>query len=89
MDRALFRPKPNARTILVVNERAKLNAGHVNTIAGSVFTVGGLAPIFAVLYTNTQPVIPLWAIVSISLVCWIASGALHVSARQYLGELIE
>ncbi|KQO69902.1 hypothetical protein ASF22_17515 [Methylobacterium sp. Leaf87] len=88
MDRVLFAAKPSTRTLLIANERAKLTAGYVNAVAGSVFTVGGLAPTFAVLYTNTTPVIPLWAIVGISVVCWIASGALHVSARRYLGELM-
>ena len=88
MDRSLFVSKPNSRTVLIANERAKLTASYVNTVAGSVFGVGGLAPIFAVLYASATPNVPTWAVFGISLVCWAASLVLHISARRYLRELV-
>ena len=79
--------KAAERLRTVANERAKLTAGYVNTIAGSVFGIGGLAPIFAVLYAPSTPSIPIGVIIGISLVCSIASGALRYVGRRYLGEL--
>ena len=87
MDRSLFAPTPDSRETLIRNERVKLTASYVNTIAGGVFTVGGLAPIFAVLYGATSPTVPIWLVVGIALICWIASAALHWRARLYLKEL--
>ncbi|MDP4022951.1 hypothetical protein Q8W71_09980 [Methylobacterium sp. NEAU 140] len=79
--------KAEERAKSVHNERTKLTASYVNTVAGGVFTVGGLTPIFAVLYTNATSGVPTWAVILISLVCWIVSAALHYRARVYLGEL--
>ncbi|MCJ2096827.1 amino acid transporter protein [Methylobacterium sp. J-072] len=87
MDQSLFMPKPSARTVLIANERTKLTAGYVNAIAGSIFTVGGLAPIFAILYTSNTPSVPIPVMVGIAVVCWITSGTLHYAAWGLLREL--
>ena len=87
MDSSLFPSKPTARSVLVANERTKLTATYVNAIAGSIFTVGGSAPIFAVLYTSGPPSLPGPVIVGLAVICWITSGILHYAARRYLKEL--
>lgn len=87
MDRVLFSPKPTVRSVLVANERAKLTATYVNAFAGAIFTVGGLAPIFATLLTAGPQTLPMPAIVGVAIVCWMTSATLHYSARRYLKEL--
>lgn len=87
MDRSLFAPTPSARETLIRNERIKLTGSYVDTVAGGVFTVGGLAPIFAVLYGATSPTVPIWVVVGIAIICWIVSAALHWRVRIYLREL--
>ncbi|SFL97819.1 hypothetical protein [Methylobacterium pseudosasicola] len=80
--------KAEERRKVVANERAKLTASYVNTVAGSVFGIGGLAPIFAVLYAAGTPSVPVWVVIGISLVCSAASVSLHIAARRYLRELV-
>lgn len=87
MDSSLFPSKPTTRSVLIANERTKLTATYVNAIAGSIFTVGGLAPIFAVLYTSSPPGLPVPLIVGLAVICWITSAILHYAARRYLKEL--
>ncbi|MBE7202805.1 MAG: amino acid transporter protein [Parafilimonas terrae] len=72
---------------MIANERTKLTATYVNAIAGSIFTVGGLAPIFAVLYTSSPPGVPVPVIIGIAVICWVASGTLHYAARRSAKEL--
>ena len=87
VNRSLYPSKPSARSALIANERTKLTATSVNAIAGSIFTVGGLAPIFAILYTSGAPGLPVPIFVGVAIVCWITSGTLHYAARRYLKEL--
>lgn len=71
---------PEARAILVANERAKLTATYVNGVAIAVLAVGGLAPVFA------QPHTTLGIVLS-SAFCVLVSAILHWVARGYLQEL--
>lgn len=88
IDRSLFKNRPSLRTILIVNERKKLTANYVNAIAGSIFAVGGLVPIFAVLHTSSPPSVPIPGVVCIAIVCWIASASRHYAVRRFLKELV-
>ena len=74
---------------LIHNEQAKLTATYVNGLAIAVFAVGGLAPLFSLLYSDRPAPIPLWSIVAVSLVCFAASGALHYAARHFLKGMKE
>jgi hypothetical protein len=74
---------------LVRNEQAKLTATYVNGLAIAVFAVGGLAPLFSVLYSDRPAPIPFWSLIGISLVCFAASGGLHYAARRFLKGMRE
>lgn len=75
------------RTKLISNERAKLTATYLNGLAVAVFAVGGLAPIFSTLYGSTPLSVPLYVLTWSSMLCWIASGVLRLTARRFLTEL--
>lgn len=73
---------------LVPNERIKLTAGLLNTVAGFSITAGGLAPLIAMTYgLNTATGLgPL--VIGLILVVWLAAGvAIHLYARYLLGGL--
>jgi hypothetical protein len=74
---------------LVHNEQAKLTATYVNGLAIAVFAVGGLAPLFSILYSDRPAATPFWSVVAISLVCFVASGGLHYTARRFLKGMRE
>jgi hypothetical protein len=74
---------------LVRNEQAKLTATYVNGLAIAVFAVGGLAPLFSVVYSDRPASIPFWSVVAISLVCFAVSGGLHYAARRFLTRMRE
>jgi hypothetical protein len=74
---------------LIHNEQAKPTATYVNGLAIAVFAVGGLAPLFSVLYSDRPASIPFLSIVGISLVCFAASGGLHYAARRFLKGMRE
>jgi hypothetical protein len=68
------------------NERVKLLATYVNGMGIAVFALGTLAPIFSYLFgTMTNPRAGYIAIVS--LVCFLASAALHFLASQVLRRI--
>ena len=75
------------RTKLINNERAKLTATYLNGLAVAVFAVGGLAPIFSTLYGSTPLSVPLSVLTWSSMLCWMASGVLRLTARRRLTDL--
>lgn len=81
-DSSLFPSEPTTRSVLIANERTKLTATYVYAIAGSIFTVGGLAQILAVLDTSSPPGLPAPAIVGIAEIGWVTGGTLHDAARR-------
>ncbi|QRM42397.1 amino acid transporter [Rhizobium sp. BG4] len=69
---------------LVENERTKLTATFLNGIAIAVFAVGSFAPTIASLgATGTTST----TIRMIAVICLLASGALHLTARGTLRGL--
>lgn len=70
---------------LIHNERVKLTAGAINTMATSCFAVGALGPLVAAVYIHA----PAGHIVPASVI-WIGwAVALHFAARRFLGRLRE
>ncbi len=73
---------------LVTNERIKLTAGLMNTIAGFSLTAGGVGPLIALSFglNATSPLGP-WAL-SLIVAIWLFVGlAFHWAARRLLGRL--
>ncbi|MFC3124499.1 hypothetical protein ACFOD4_05440 [Pseudoroseomonas globiformis] len=72
---------------LVHNERLKLTAGWLNTLASASVVAGGISPLVAILYGFSQPHQAGWLVALVSLV-WILGGiALHWMARSLLKGL--
>jgi hypothetical protein len=63
--------------MLVRNERLKLFATYLNGLGIALFAVGGLAPLFSVLYGSTSGN-PMGFVAAVSASCFIASVALHL-----------
>ena len=78
----------SAGSTLVVNERIKLTAGLLNTVAGFSITAGGIGPLIAISYgLGSVPLLGPWAILTLTLI-WIVVGiSLHLVARFVLGRL--
>ncbi len=71
----------------VVAERIKLLAGALDRASTACFTVGGIAPLAAVVYANGTMGLSLSFFV-LATVCWILFGiGLHLLAREVLGGL--
>jgi hypothetical protein len=74
---------------LVHNERTKLTASWLNTLATALVAAGAFAPAAAFLYGLSQPVSGAWAMIVIALACVAAGVGLHVAGRVFLGRLQE
>ena len=75
---------------LIHNERIKLLAALLNTMAGSSFAIGVLTPIAAVFFYSAAPAGLRLGSIAVGIVFWIASAAvLHLAARAVLGGLRE
>lgn len=73
----------------VHNERVKLRANALNTMATSCFAIGVLAPIATSFYNLTSDHVPVHTVV-IGIVLWLGSAFwLHQQARHVLEELKE
>lgn len=70
---------------LVRNEQAKLTANYLNGVVIAIFAVGALAPLLTILNGDCEPTSLL---VIGMVVCIVASGALHFSARRILKRLV-
>ena len=72
----------------VSNERVKLTAGLLNTVAGFSITAGGLAPLIAVSYgLATGPALGPFLVSAIIAIWWTIGIAVHLTARRLLGRL--
>jgi hypothetical protein len=71
---------------LIHNERIKLTAALMNTVASAVFITGVLAPLVAVSYGLPGPIRG-FAAALISLIWILAALGIHLLARALLGKL--
>lgn len=71
----------------VHNERVKLLAGLLNTMAGASFAIGVIAPVAAAFYGPSHVSL---ATIIIGVVLWLAlATVLHLAAQRVLGGLRE
>lgn len=74
---------------LVENERIKLTAGALNTVATTSFAVGVIAPVAGAFYSLAADHVPVHVVV-IGVVLWSGTALfLHRQARRVLGGLRE
>jgi hypothetical protein len=71
---------------LVQNEQVKLTATYLNGVAITMFAVGGLAPVVALVSGSTLSASPAGTM-ALTLVCVSVSLALHVLGRWFLRGL--
>jgi hypothetical protein len=71
----------------IFNERVKLAATALNTLATASVAVGVLAPLSAILYGLGVTPRPLWQIVLSAVVWLLIGGGLHYGAQRLLGRL--
>ncbi len=71
----------------VHNERTKMTATYLNSIAVAALAAGALAPFFALLYGNIASAPGPWFIAIGVAICVVISFALHLGARAVLGRM--
>lgn len=73
----------------ITNERIKLAASALNTLATASIVVGVLAPSAAIFYGlgAPSPARPLWQLILGGLTWVLIGGALHYGAQKLLGRL--
>lgn len=74
---------------LVHNERTKLTAAWLSTLATAVVTAGALAPLIAAIYGLSTPGIGSVYLVILAATCFVIGIALHLYARIFLRRLQE
>ncbi len=75
---------------IIHNERIKLLAALLNTMAGSSFAIGVLTPIAAVFFYRAAPADLRLGSIAVGIVFWIASAAvLHIAGWVVIGGLRE
>lgn len=74
---------------LVRNERTKLTASWLNTLATALIAAGAFAPMAAWLYGLSALPIGVFYLSALAFACVFAGGSLHVSALALLGRLRE
>lgn len=74
---------------LVQNERTKLTAAWLNTLATALVAAGLFAPAAALMYGLSQPTLGATYMVSLALGCLALGIALHLMGRTLLGRLRE
>ena len=74
---------------LVHNERTKLTATWINTLAAAFIAAGAVAPIAAVLYGLSALPVELGRLISLALACVTIGCGIHFLARAQLGRLRE
>lgn len=82
-------PRPGSAGT-IHNERVKLLAGLLNTMAGSSFTVGVAAPVAAAFFYNAGPIPLRLPAVAAGAAAWLViASVLHLTAQRVLGRLRE
>jgi hypothetical protein len=74
---------------LVDNERVKLTAAWLNTIATAIFTVGGFGPIVSYGFGLVPSSIERFTVFAAAGTCLVVATAIHLMARAVLGGLSE
>ena len=74
---------------LVHNERTKLTATWLNTLATALVAAGVFAPGAALIYRLTPVAIDSRSLFVIAFGCFALGGALHLLGRAFLGRLNE
>ena len=73
---------------LIHNEKTKLTAACLNTLATTTIAAGGITPLAAIAYGLTIAHRDAWLLALVSVI-WILAGiGLHMVARKVLGRLI-
>lgn len=71
-------------SIIVYNERVKLNAAFLNGLAIAVFAIGGFSPVVSGVFNESGPT---GLTVFMGFICFSASCGLHFLGRLILGRL--
>lgn len=80
-------PPPDGLS-LVTNERVKLTASLLNTVAGFSITAGGIGPLIALSYGLNAPTIVSPLVLALVGAIWLGAGiGAHLLARWILGRL--
>jgi hypothetical protein len=74
---------------LVHNERTKLTAAWLNTLATGLVAAGAFAPAAAFLYGLSVPAVSAGYMIAIALGCIVFGVGLHLGGRVFLGRLHE
>lgn len=83
-----FRSMSAGRAMFLVhNERTKLTANWLNTIATAIIATGALAPIAASIYGISQPSHSWLALLLLSAACFALCAFLHILGRLALRRL--
>jgi hypothetical protein len=71
------------------DEKIKLTAGYLNTMAGAIFTIGLLGPLVAVILNlgDAQAKVPGIVLATGCLFSMSASYGMHIAARLFLDRL--
>lgn len=73
---------------LIHNERTKLTANWLNTLAAGIIVTGAVAPVVAAIYGIPGPSQASYIVLALLTVVWIATGTvLHIAARKLLTRL--
>lgn len=74
---------------LVFNERTKLTASWLNTLATALIAAGGFAPAAALLYGLSSPLIGISSMLALIAGCLALGVCIHVTGIVLLGRLRE
>ena len=74
---------------LIHNERTKLTATWINTLAAAFIAAGAVAPVAAILYGLTALPIGPGRVTGLAIACAALGVAIHIWARAMLGSLRE
>ena len=72
---------------LIHNERTKLTAAWLNTVATALMAAGAFAPMAAWLYGISTVPVGTSYLAALALTCMVVAGGLHLSALAILGRL--
>lgn len=72
---------------LVHNERTKLTATFINTLASACVVVGGISPLVALIYGFGATRLAGWLIALVTVTWMLVGAGLHIFARALLGRL--
>jgi hypothetical protein len=74
---------------LIHNERTKLTATWINTLAAAFIAAGAVAPVAAILYGLSMLPIATTRLLGLALTCAVLGFCIHLGARALLGRLRE